>query len=315
VTGYIVRRLLSLFPVALLVTVVLFTLIRAVPGDPVAVILGEQATPENVVALKHKLGLDQPYPVQYVKWLGRVVQLDFGRQLSSRQPVRAAIADRLPATLELGLVGFLLGLLLALVIGTVAAVFRDSWFAHAATAFSLVFISLPNFLLGVLLILLFALHWHVFPPGGFVPFGKNPGQNLQHLVLPAAVGSLIAAANLSRFVRSSLLETLYTDYIRTARAKGLTEPRVVIRHAMRNALLPIVTLLGLALGAIWEGAVITETVFSWPGVGRLAVDSFGRRDYPTVQAIVLIVAFTFMIANLLVDLAYAYLDPRISYGG
>jgi peptide/nickel transport system permease protein len=313
-TGYIVRRILSMIPVAFLVTVALFVMIRSIPGDPVRVILGEQATPENVVALRHKLGLDEPLPVQYVKWIGRVVKLDFGRSLGSRQPVRTAIVERLPATLELGLTGFLIGIAGALAIGTAAAVFRGSFFARFATAFSLIFVSLPGFFLGTLLILIFALHWRFFPPGGFVEFSKNPGQNIRHLILPASVGALFFAANISRFVRSSLLEALYTDFIRTARAKGLSPAAVVIRHALRNALLPVVTIVGLALGGLWEGAVVTETVFSWPGVGRLSIDSFGRRDYPIVEAVVLIAAFSFMIANLIVDIAYAYLDPRINYG-
>jgi len=313
-TGYIVRRILSMVPVAFLVTVALFVMVRAIPGDPVRVILGEEATPQNVVALRHKLGLDGPVPVQYVKWLGRLVHLDFGRSLGSREPVRKAITERLPATLELGLTGFTVGLLAALAIGITAAVFRGSFAARFSTAFSLVFVSLPGFFLGTLLILIFALHWRIFPPGGYAEFSKNPGQNIRHLVLPAMVGALFGAANISRFVRSSLLEALYTDYIRTARAKGLSPVAVVMRHALRNAMLPVVTILGLALGGLWEGAVITETVFSWPGVGRLSVDAFGRRDYPVVEAVVLIAAFSFMFANLIVDIAYAYLDPRISYG-
>ncbi len=316
-TGYIVRRVLSMIPVALLVTMALFVMIRLTPGDPVRVILGQEATPQNVKALRHELGLDQSYPVQYVKWLGRLVHLDFGRSLASREPVRKAITERLPATLELGLTGFAVSLVLAIMIGTVAAVWRDSLFARFATMFSLVFVSLPNFVFGVLLILLFALHWHVFSPGGYIAFSKAPTQNLRYLVMPALVGAIAGptgAATLSRFVRSSLLEALYTDYIRTARAKGLREFVVVARHAMRNALLPVVTLTGLALGGLWEGAVITETIFTWPGVGRLTVDALGRRDYPIVQATVLIAAFSYMIANLLVDVAYAYLDPRISYG-
>ncbi|HZQ36358.1 MAG TPA: ABC transporter permease [Dehalococcoidia bacterium] len=313
-TGYIVRRVLSMIPVALLVTMALFVMIRLTPGDPVRVILGQEATPQNVKALRHELGLDQSYPVQYIKWLDRLGHLDFGRSLASREPVRKAITERLPATLELGLTGFIVGLFFAVVLGTVAAVWRDSVWSRLTTAFSLVFVSLPNFVLGVLLILLFALHWRIFSPGGYIAFSRAPAQNLRYLVLPASVGAITAAATLSRFVRSSLLEALYTDYIRTARAKGLREFVVVVRHAMRNALLPVITLAGLALGGLWEGAVITETIFTWPGVGRLTVDALGRRDYPIVQAVVLIAAFTYMFANLLVDIAYAYLDPRISYG-
>jgi|SRR5579875_19482 len=313
-TGYIVRRILSMIPVAFLVTVVLFVLVRSIPGDPVRVILGEQITPETYQALRHKLGLDQPYPVQYARWIVRVAHLDFGRSLSSGDSVAGRIKDRLPATLELQVTGLIVGLIGALAIGITAAVFRESFFAKCATAFSLLFVSVPGFLLGTLGILLFAVHWRIFPPGGYTPFVKDPGKNIHYLILPALVGALFHAAFLSRFIRSSLLETLYQDYIRTARAKGLGRRAVVLRHALRNALLPVVTLSGLTIGSLWEGAVITETVFSWPGVGRLSIDSFASRDYPIIEAVVLIGAFTFMFANLVVDILYAYLDPRISYG-
>ena len=303
-----------MIPVAFIVSVVLFALVRAIPGDPVQVILGEQITPQNEVALRHELGLDQPVPVQYVKWIGRVARLDFGKSLSGRDSVNKRIKDRLPATLELQITSLIIGIIGALAIGISAAVWRNSIFAKLATAFSLLFTSVPGFLLGTMLILFFAVHWRIFPPGGYTAFAKNPGKNLKYLVLPATVGAIFQAAYLSRFIRSSLLETLYNDYIRTARAKGLTQQAVVFRHALRNALLPVVTLAGLTIGALWEGAVITETVFSWPGVGLLSITSFTSRDYPIIEAIVLIGSFTFMFANLAVDIIYAYLDPRISYG-
>ena len=313
-SGYIVRRLLSMVPVAFIVTVALFILVRSIPGDPVRVILGEQITPQTYQAKRHELGLDQSYPVQYAKWIGRIAHLDFGRSLGSGDSVSKRIKDRLPATLELQLVSLAVGVLAALALGVSAAVWRDSLFAKTATAFSLLFVSVPGFLLGTLLILFFAVHWRFFPPGGYIAFSKDPSRNIHYLILPAMVGALFQAAYLSRFIRSSLLETLYNDYIRTARAKGLTQRAVVFRHALRNALLPVVTLVGLTIGALWEGAVITETVFSWPGVGQLSINSFGSRDYPIIEAIVLIGSFTFMFANLAVDIVYAYLDPRISYG-
>jgi peptide/nickel transport system permease protein len=303
-----------MIPVAFIVSVVLFILVRNIPGDPVRVILGEQITPQNYAAERHVLGLDQPVPVQYLKWINRVVHLDFGRSLSSGDSVNKRIKDRLPATLELQLTSLVIGIIGALAIGISAAVWRNSFFAKAATAFSLLFVSVPGFLLGTLLILFFAVHWRIFPPGGYAAFTQHPAKNIKYLVLPASVGALFQAAYLSRFIRSSLLETLYNDYIRTARAKGLTQQAVVFRHALRNALLPVVTLAGLTIGALWEGAVITETVFSWPGVGLLSINSFGSRDYPIIEAIVLIGSFTFMFANLAVDILYAYLDPRISYG-
>jgi peptide/nickel transport system permease protein len=313
-SGYIVRRLISMVPVAFIVTVALFILVRSIPGDPVRVILGEQITPQTYQAKRHELGLDQSYPVQYAKWINRVAHLDFGRSLSSGDSVSKRIKDRLPATLELQLVSLSIGVLAALALGVSAAVWRDSIFAKSATAFSLLFVSVPGFLLGTLEILFFAVHWRLFPPGGYIAFSQNPSRNIHYLILPALVGALFQAAYLSRFIRSSLLETLYNDCIRTARAKGLTQRVIVFRHALRNALLPVVTLVGLTIGALWEGAVITETVFSWPGIGQLSINSFGSRDYPIIEAIVLIGSITFMFTNLAVDIIYAYLDPRISYG-
>ena len=312
-TRYILRRLVITVPVAFLASVILFILLKLTPGDPVLIMLGEKATPENYEALRHDLGLDQPYPIQYVHWVTRVAHGDFGKSLRNGGPVKDEILARLPATFQLGIAALLLGLAVAVPLGILSAVFRRSAIGFGATAFSQVGIAIPGFFVGLLLIYLFALTLKWFPPGSYTVFSENPGEWARRLVLPAITLSLFGAAAQTRFIRSGLLDTLHQDYIRTARAKGFAESAVILRHALRNALIPSVTLLGLQIGAILEGAFIVESVFAWPGIGRLAVQSLGARDYPIVQAVVLLAVFMFLTANLLVDIAYAYLDPRISY--
>ena len=302
-----------MIPVAFLASVILFVLLKLTPGDPVLVMLGEHATAENYQALRHDLGLDQPYPVQYLAWVSHVAQGDFGKSLRNGSPVKNEIASRLPATSQLGIAALLLGVVVALPLGIIAAVFRRSPVGFCASAFSQVGIAVPGFFVGLVLIYVFALNLRWFPPGSYTAFTDNPGEWLRRLVLPAITLSLFGAATQTRFIRSGLLETLHQDYIRTARAKGFGEAAVIMRHALRNALIPSVTLFGLQIGAILEGAFIVESVFAWPGIGRLAVQSLGARDYPIVQAVVLLAVFVFLTANLLVDIAYAYLDPRISY--
>ena len=302
-------------PVALLVTVIVFALTRLSPGDPVLVYAGEERDPAQLAQIRHSLGLDQPLPVQYAAWLAHAVQGDLGRSIRTRQPVLEAIAERIPNTLELGGAAILISVSIALVVGTLSAVKRNSPLDLVTTGVTLAGVSLPNFFLGLALILLFSLVVRIFPPGGFVKFSEDPGGNLLRLVLPATT---LAAASLAvnvRQMRSSLLDVLGQDYIRTARAKGLRESVVIMKHALRNALIPVVTLVGLQVGAIIEGAIITETIYFWPGVGRLAVDSISGRDYPVVQAIVLMSALSYMFFTLVVDVLYAWLDPRISYAG
>jgi peptide/nickel transport system permease protein len=311
---YVVRRLVLMVPVAFLVTIIAFGLVRLAPGDPVLMFAGEERDPETLAQIRRSLGLDQPLPVQYVAWLGRAVQGDFGRSLRTRQRVSEAIVERLPATLELGLTALSLSVGVALVVGTLSALKRNSPLDLLATGFTIAGVSLPNFFLGLLLILVFALVLRIFPPGGYQPLASDPAENLRRIVLPAITLATASMAVNMRQVRSSLLDVFGQDYIRTARAKGLSEGDVVVRHALKNGLIPVVTLVGLQVGAIIEGAIITETIFLWPGVGRLVVDSIGGRDYPVVQAIVLLSAFSFMLSTLLVDIVYGWLDPRISYG-
>jgi len=301
-------------PVAFLVSVIVFALLHASPGDPVLIYAGEERDPVALDALRKAYGLDQPLPVQYVSWITHAARGDFGRSLRTRQPVLEAIVERLPKTLELGAAALLLSVTIALVVGTLSALKRNSSIDLLSTGFTIAGVSLPNFYLAIILILVFGLLFRVFPPGGYTDFAEDPLANLRRLVLPAITLATASTAVNLRQVRSSLLDVLGQDYMRTARAKGLTEQLVVFRHAMKNALIPVVTIIGLQVGAIIEGAIITETIFFWPGIGRLAVDSINGRDYPVVQAIVLLSALSFMFANLFVDIIYAWLDPRISYG-
>jgi peptide/nickel transport system permease protein len=311
-TSYILRRVVLMVPVAFLVTVIAFGLLRLAPGDPVLMYAGEERDPESLNYIRRSLGLDQPLPVQYVVWLSHAAQGDFGRSIRTRQRVGEAIVERLPATFELGLAALTLSITLALVVGTISAVKRNSPVDLVATGFTLAGVSLPNFFLGLLLILIFGLVFRLFPPGGYQPFVAEPTENLRRLVLPAITLATASTAVNLRQVRSTLLDVFSQDYVRTARAKGLSESAVVIRHALKNGLIPVVTLVGLQVGAVIEGAIITETIFLWPGVGRLVVDSISGRDYPVVQAVVLLSALSFMVSNLVVDILYGWLDPRIS---
>jgi peptide/nickel transport system permease protein len=313
VTSYVLRRVLLMVPVAFLVTVGVFMLIHLSPGDPALIILGEDRTPETIAQVHRDLGLDQPLYVQYVIWVGHIVRGDWGRSITTHEPVWSAITDRLPATLELGIAALLWSLLVAIPLGTIAAVRRGSVADRVATGISVAGVSVPNFFIGIVLIYVLSVSARIFPFGGYVPITQDPWESLRHVILPAiALGTAGTAINM-RFTRSSMIEVLNHDYIRTARAKGASWRRVVFVHALKNALIPVVTIVGLQIGGIIEGAVVTETVFTWPGVGRLAVESIFNRDYTVVQGVVLLAAFSYMFANLAVDLVYGWLDPRISY--
>ncbi len=304
-----------MIPVAFLVTIGVFALARLSPADPVLVFAGEERDPVALAEIRTQLGLDQPVPVQYVAWLSRAVQGDLGRSFQNRQQVSEAIIERLPATFQLGLAALLISVTFALVIGILSAVKRNSVVDLLSTSVTLMGVSFPSFFLGIVLILLFAyvIPGRIFPPGGYVPFTTDAGENLRRLVLPAVTLASVSLAVNLRQVRSSLLDVFGQEYVRTARAKGLRERTVIVRHALKNALIPVVTLVGIQIGAIIEGAVITETIFSWPGVGRLVVQAIPSNDYPVVQGVVLVSAFSFMLSTLLVDVLYAWIDPRISY--
>ncbi len=310
---YVLRRLAQMAPVLFLVSLIVFSLLHLTPGDPAISMLGEEATPEAVAALRVKLGLDQPLPVQYVRWLGAVLQGDLGRSIRSNQPVSEAILDRLPVTIELSLLSALIALAIAIPAGVISAMRRNSLLDTGATTLALMGVSLPNFFLAILLIFLLSLKLGWLPPIGYTPFLDNPAENLKKMIMPALTLGTALSAIVMRMTRSSLLEILDQDYVRTARAKGLNEANVIRRHAMRNALIPVVTVVGLQIGGLLGGAIITESIFVLPGIGRLLVDSIFQRDFPLVQGVVLFASLAFLFANLAVDLLYAVLDPRIRY--
>jgi peptide/nickel transport system permease protein len=305
--SYLAQRLAGAVLVVFGVISIVFLLIHLIPGDPIEIMLGEAASSTDREALRVALGLDQPVLLQFTHYLHGLLQFDLGASLQSRRPVTDLLQERLPATLLLAGVTLAVTLALALPLGMLAAVRRGSAWDGGAMAFSMLGVSIPNFWLGPLLILVFSLWLGWFPVSGREGVGS--------VVLPAVTLGTGLAAVLSRMVRSSMLEVLGEDYIRTARAKGLPPQRVILHHGLRNALLPVITLLGLQLGALLAGAVITETVFSWPGIGLLTIEAIQSRDYPVVQACVLLISVGYVLVNLLTDIVYAWADPRIRLGG
>jgi peptide/nickel transport system permease protein len=308
---YILRRLLQTIPVLFLFSIVVFTVMRLVPGDPATVILGLEATPEAVAQIREEMGLDQPIVVQYGLWLGNVLRGDFGVSWKSKQPVDRLILRRFPATLLLTFGALAIGVAIALPLGVLSGLRPNSVFDAVASGFSLLGVAIPGFWLGLMLLLLFAVSLNWLPPSGYEPPTDDPIAALRHLALPALTLGVGLAAPLARFVRSGMLDAMATDYVRTARAKGLPERLVVGRHALRNGLLSVVTVFGLEFGSLLGGAVVTESVFNWPGIGTLLLTGIKQRDYAMVQGTVLFVSLLFIIANLLVDLSYSLLDPRI----
>lgn len=303
---YLIRRLAGAVLVVFGVATMVFLLIHLIPGDPVEIMLGESASAADREALRISLGLHQPVAVQYLGYLEGLSRLDLGISVHTRQPVSEMLLARLPATAQLAAATLLVTLVLALPLGIIAAVRRNTLWDSAAMSVSMLGVSIPNFWLGPLLILVFSLWLGWFPVSGY----ENPGS----IVLPALTLGTGLVAVLSRMVRSSMLEVLGEDYMRTATAKGLSPRRVVLHHGLRNALLPVLTMLGLQLGALLAGAVITETVFSWPGIGLLTIEAIQTRDYPVVQACVLLISLIYVVVNLVTDLAYAAVDPRIRLG-
>jgi peptide/nickel transport system permease protein len=300
---YFLRRLLLTIPVLLGVATLVFALIHFIPGDPAQAMLGEGASQEDVAQLRARLGLDRPLIVQYGAFLEGVVHGDLGVSLRNDQPVARQIVQRMPATAELALASMAVAVLVALPLGIMAAVWRGTAIDVAAMTLSLVGISIPNFWLGPLLAIVFAVQLGWLPVGG----SGTPA----HLILPSVTLGAALAAILARMTRASLLEELREPYVLAARAKGVSRSRAVLHHAFRNSLIPIVTILGLQFGVVLTGAVITETIFAWPGIGRLLIQSIGFRDYPTVQGCVLLIAVTYVGVNFITDLTYGFLDPRI----
>ena len=302
---YLARRLVLTIPVLLGVATLVFALIHLIPGDPAQAMLGETAAEEDVEALRRRLGLDRPLVEQYGVFLAGLVRGDLGTSLRTNEPVVQAILARVPATLELAAAAMLVAIGAAIPLGIIAAVGRGTFVDHLATTLALTGISVPNFWLGPLLAIVFAVELGWLPVSG----RGTPA----HLVLPAISLGAALAAILARMTRASLLEELREPYVQAARARGASRPRAVLRHAFRNSLIPVVTLIGLQFGAVLTGAVITETIFAWPGIGRLLIQSIGFRDYPLVQGCILFIAVTYVGMNLLTDLVYGVLDPRIRY--
>lgn len=358
-TRYVVRRVLLLIPVLLGISIVTFAMLRLIPGDPAQIMLGEHATPDAIARIRERMGLDQPIPVQYVRYLGDVLRLDLGNSIKTNRPVTQEIAQRLPATIELTMGSMLVACVIGIPAGILAAYRHNSAFDLATMVTALMGVSMPVFWLGLMLAYVFGFKLRLLPPSARLTVGVSLpslpeawglGESyaasawgskvvalleflsgfhvltsvltanwealkdvLSHLILPSIALGSIPMAIIARMTRSSMLEVLNQDYIRTARAKGLRERAVLMRHALKNGFLPIITVIGLQLGALLGGAILTETIFSWPGLGRLVVDRILARDYPAVQGSVLMIAFMFVIVNLVVDVSYAFFDPRIHY--
>lgn len=310
---YALRRLWQIVPVMFLVSIVIFSIIHFIPGNPAQIIAGPNATPEQLAALQARLGLDQPIWKQYLIWLRNVLNGDLGISYINKFPVATMIAQRVPATVELALASLLIGVVIALPLGIVAAVRPGSAIDLAITTFSALSFAIPSFFLLVLLILLFSQELRWLPPSGRPDPLDQPGLYLRSILLPALTLGIGVAAKLVRYLRSALLEVLDQDFVRTARAKGLRDRLVLMRHALPNALIPVVTILGLQLGDLLSGAIIIESIYAWPGVGRLTIQAIGWRDYALLQANVLFIVLAFLLVNLLTDLTYGWLDPRIRY--
>jgi peptide/nickel transport system permease protein len=330
---YFIKRVLTVIPVLLGVSMLVFSFVRIVPGDPATIMLGERATPENIARVREQLGLTKPIYEQYWIFLSHALQGDLGTSVLRQEPVSREIIRRFPATIELSLAAILVALVVGIPAGIISAIRRGSWFDTASMLVALTGVSMPIFWLGLMLTFFFAVVVHLFPTGGRLDSGTNFAtitnfvlldsllkgdiniffQAFRHLFLPAIALGTIPMAIIARMTRSSMLEVLSQDYIRTAHAKGLTERVVVTKHALRNAWLPVITVVGLQVGRLLSGAILTETVFSWPGIGRWLVDAIYARDYPIVQGVTLFIAVIFVAVNLIVDLLYAWVDPRVKF--
>ncbi len=311
--AYTIRRLLLLIPVMLLVATGVFLLLRLTPGDPAGVILGPDATEERRLELRETLGLEDPLIVQYGRWLGKMVRGDLDRSLFLDQPVTEALLERAQPTLLLTFLALLVAIGLGIPTGIIAARSRGTWLDLSSMGVAMVGIAMPTFWLGLNLIFIFAVLLRWLPVAGYAPLSEGPWESLRYMILPAITLGVAQGALLARMTRSMMLEVLNQDYVRTARSKGLTEQGVILRHALQNAFLPLLTVIGLSFAALMSGAVVTEQIFNIPGVGRLLIQAIGRRDFPLVQGAVLVIAAIYVLINLLVDLLYAIIDPRIRH--
>lgn len=305
------RRLLATIPLLFFVSLVVFSFVHILPGDPAVLFLGEEADPDTLARFRARLGFDRPLTAQYADWLAKAVRGDLGRSLRTNQPVTEAILQRLPVTLELLVAALLISLAIAIPMGIVSAIKRNSGVDLLSTLFALVGFSMPNFWLGIILIYVFALLLRWLPPSGFVPLVASLPENLRSLILPALTLGTALAALVTRQLRSGMLEVLRQDYVRTAQAKGLSGRQVVGKHALKNALISVVTVVGLQIGGLLGNTIITETLFALPGIGRLMIDAIFSRDFFVVQGVILFLAMGYVLSNLAVDILYSYLDPRI----
>lgn len=303
---YILRRVAIAIPLILAIVTIVFVMLRvAVPGDPASVLAGDRATPEMIEAIRKDLGLDRPVPEQYVIFLTRLIQGDLGRSVRSREPVLSVIAKAFPFTFLLTIQSVTVGTLLGLIVGVITALKRGTWIDNAVMVVIVFFYAIPTFWMGLMLILIFSVGLRLLPVQGTGTW--------QHFVLPVVTLSIGQAALIGRLTRSSMIEVLSADYVRTARSKGLAERKVILVHALKNTLIPIITVVGLSVGGLLGGAVITESIFGLPGVGSVAIDAIGNRDYPMIQGTVMLVAIAFVFVNLIVDIIYGFIDPRIHY--
>jgi peptide/nickel transport system permease protein len=315
-TRYVTIRLFHLFPVLILLSIIVFSLVHIIPGDPVDVMMGEGFNdPVVAEALRKQLHLDKPIVIQYLYWFWGVIHGNLGKSVITHQPVLDMILERFPATVLLALASAVVAIMISIPAGIIAAAKQNTWADYMAMGISLCGISIPNFWLGIMLILLFSQFLGWLPSMGYTPLFEHPKEALIHLVMPAITLGTAMAASLTRFTRSEMLEELRQDYVRTARAKGLRERAVLFQHVLKNSMIPTITVVGLQIGGLLEGAVITETVFAWPGIGRLAIQAVFERDYPLIQGIVLFAAATYVVVNLVVDISYTFLDPRVRLTG
>jgi peptide/nickel transport system permease protein len=310
---YIAKRLWSLIPVMFVVATLVFFLVHLTPGDPASVILGPDAPQEAIAELRARLGLDPPLPVQFVRWFGQVLQGNLGESIFLRRPVTQAIVERLEPTLLLAGLATVLAVIIGIPTGVLAAVYRNTWLDRLFMSISIFGVSMPNFWLALNLIFLFALTLAILPVSGYVPLRDDPLLTLRFLLLPAFSLGFPQSALIARMTRGSMLDVLSQDYVKTARAKGLSEQLVIYKHALKNTMITVMTVIGIVLAITLSGSVVVETIFGLPGIGRLIINSVLRRDYPVIQGTVLFIAASYVLVNLLIDLLYMYLDPRIKY--
>lgn len=308
---YVFRRLLQLIPTLFAASILIFFIITLAPGDPAAMRLGQEATSEQIQQERERLGLDAPLPVRYAIWLGDVLSLNLGRSLYTNRPVTQLIAEAFPRTVQLSLIALVVSLAVGIPLGIVAALQRDRIPDAMITGITVLGLSIPSFWLGILLILLLSVQMRLLPPSGAGPADLGFPANWRFLIMPVLTIAVSNLAVFSRFMRSALIDVLAEDFVRTARAKGLSERWVILRHALKNALIPVVTIIGIQFGTLLGGAVVTESVFAYPGIGRLTVTAILNRDYPVVQSTLMLVVVIFLLANMIVDLLYGYLDPRV----